>query len=102
MPHPTNFLKVFNDSFTPVRALDGTLLGVVPRVRDTDEALLGSNGALFELRIAAQVCVCVNPDDPLQATHYLNGFIPVENVKSRDTSSPSPSDGEDPDLAIGV
>lgn len=101
MPSPHNLLKVFNDSFTPVRALDGTLLGVVPKVRDTDEALLGSNGAMFELRIAAQVCVCVNVLDPLQSTQYLDGFIPIDRPQQRAYVEPT-TDGEDPDIAVGV
>lgn len=100
MPSTHNLLKVFNDAFTPVRALDGTLLGVVPKVRDTDEALLGSNGAMFELRIAAQVCVCVNVLDPLQSTHYLDGFIAVDGAKLQ--NAPPQIAGDDPDIATGV
>lgn len=99
MPDPNNFLRALSDRFTPVRALDGRLLGCVPRIPDTAEALRGSNGLLYELRISAQVCVCVNIDDPLQSPSALDGFIPLI-----DGSSVTPADarGDDPDLAIGV
>lgn len=101
MPSSSNLLRILTDKFTPVRDTTGRLLGVVPAVRETDEALIGSNGALYQLRIAAQVCVCVNLDDPMQSPQYLNGFIPVDDKALVSSASPSGS-GDDPDLAVGV
>lgn len=98
--HP--FIKVFNDNFTQVRAADGTLLGVIPRIRDTDEAILGSNGAAYAIGVTAQACVLADPRDPMQDPKYLNGFIALDGVKLRNEPRPSATDGEDPDLAVGV
>lgn len=98
---PHNFLRALSDRFTPVRSLDGTLIGCVPRVHESAQLLTGSNGAAFELRIAAQVCVCINPDDALQSPNYLDGFIPLHDT-TPGSAPPSRADGEDPDLAIGV
>lgn len=97
---PHNFLRALSDRFTPVRTLSGALIGCIPRVSETAELITGSNGAAFELRISAQVCVCINPDDALQSPSYLDGFIPLHD--SATTTPSSHADGEDPDLAIGV
>jgi hypothetical protein len=97
---PQNLLRALRDEFTPVRDTTGRLLGCVPRVPDSAEALRGSNGALYELRIAAQVCVCVSLDDPLQHPSALDGFIPLDDA-NLDLAVPVPR-GDDPDLAQGV
>lgn len=101
-----NMLRALTDPFTPVRDVSGRLIGCVPKVPDTAEVINGSNGTLFELRIAAQVCVCVNTDDPLQSPRYLDGFIPLDADVGKSADTPRPDgitrDGEDPDLAVGV
>lgn len=94
-------LRVLSDDFTPVRDLTGRLLGVIPKVAETAEAVFGSNGTVYELRIAAQVCVCVNADDALQHPSYIDGFISVDERELMPQSSTLPP-GEDPDLARPV
>lgn len=94
-------LRVLSDAFTPVRALDGRLLGVIPRVADTAEVVFGTNGSAYELRVAAQVCVCVNTEDPTQHPSHIDGFIPADERELMPPASPVPA-GEDPDLARPV
>lgn len=95
-------LRVLSDDFTPVRDLTGRLLGVIPKVADTAEAVFGSNGTVYELRVAAQVCVCVNAEDQLQHPSYIDGFIPVDERELLPQSASSLPPGEDPDLARPV
>jgi hypothetical protein len=97
---PQNFLRALRDEFTPVRDMQSRLLGCIPKVPDTAEAIRGSNGALYELHMAGQVCVRVNLDDPLQHPSALDGFIPLDDA-NLDLAVPVPR-GDDPDLAQGV
>lgn len=98
-----NVLRALSDPFTPVRDMSGRLLGCIPKVPETAELLTGSNGAGFELHLVVQVCVRVNPDDPLQSPRYLDGFIPLDApVAGSVEPTASRADGEDPDLAVGV
>jgi len=97
---PQNLLRALSDAFTPVRDTTGRLLGCVPRVPDTAELIRAASGQSFELRIAAQVCVCVNLDDPTQHPSTLDGFIPLDGGANLDLATPVR--GDDPDLAQGV
>ncbi len=97
---PQNLLRALRDEFTPVRDTTGRLLGCIPRVPDSAEMIQASSGQAFELRIAAQVCVCVNLDDPTQHPSTLDGFIPLDDGASLDLATPVR--GDDPDLARGV
>lgn len=94
-------LRVLNDQFTPVRDTTGRLLGVIPRVADTAEVVFGTNGSAYELRVAAQVCVCVNTDDPTQHPSHIDGFISVDERELMPAPTAVPA-GEDPDLARPV
>lgn len=97
--HSTDFLRCHDDRFTPVRDTQGRLLGCVPRVADNNDHLASPLGERFELRIAAQVCVCV--DLAAQTPTTLDGFIPL-GTEEVDLALPAVPPGEDPDLAVGV
>jgi hypothetical protein len=104
VPIPThNFIRVLSDAFTPVRSTDGQLLGCVPRVSDNAELLRDRRGTVFELRIAAQVCVCV--DLRQQTPESLDGFVCLDDTNT-DLALPVEGTvgvgGDDPDLADGV
>lgn len=95
--NPHDYLRVTGDQFTPVRDQLGKLLGCVPRVPDNAERLANPRGSSFELRIAAQVCVCI--DTTTQTPTDIPNFIPL------DSNLPSLAHavgGDDPDLAEGV
>lgn len=94
----TDFLRCIDDKFTPVRDLTGALIGCVPRVPDNTDAI-NHGGQTFELRIAAQVCVCVDLDR--QTPAVIDGFIPWGNAHG-DPLDPTVPAGEDPDIAVGV
>jgi hypothetical protein len=94
-------LRVLSDDFTPVRDISGRLLGVIPRIADNAEIVFGTNGTAYELRVAAQVCVCVNSEDPTQHPSHIDGFIAVDNATLMPQQSTLPP-GEDPDLAKPV
>src|SRR5687767_11705878 len=95
---PDTYLRVLSDPFTPVRALDGRLLGCVPKVND-DAIMAGQ----FPLVIAAQVCVRVDLGQPgTPPLDSLPGFIPLDDTNT-DLALPAPgTDGDDRDLAEGV
>lgn len=93
---PHNLLRALSDDFTPVRDTTGRLLGCVPKVPDTAELVQSSTGQAFELRIAAQVCVCCNLDDPTQHPSTLDGFIPLDDA-NLDLAIPV-ARGDDADL----
>lgn len=78
MPDLHNFLQCLADDFTPVRDAQGHLLGCIPRVPDNTELVFNSTRAAFELRIAGQVCVCV--DINIQDPSTLEGFIPYDKA----------------------
>lgn len=95
-------LRCLSDAFTPVRDLDGALLGAIPKVTDDNAVTVsGTNGQNFELRIALQVCVCV--DVRTQNPSVLPDFLPLD-LKNADIGTPIPGTegadpGADPDLA---
>jgi|SRR5579872_1414205 len=106
---PENILKVLNDSFTPVRTIEGDLIGVIPKIPDHDTSpyVTGSTGMNFELRIQAQVCVCVDP--ARQPVDTLPGFVaidtfhtPTKGRKKLLPDAPPPDLGKDPDLGREV
>ena len=94
---PQNLLRALRDDFTPVRDIAGRLLGCIPKVPESAEMIQGTNGAHYELRIAAQVCVCVDLDDRNQHPSALDGFIPLDDA-NLDLALPARVD--DPDLAV--
>lgn len=94
---PTNFLRVLSDAYTPVRDLQGRLLGAVPRVADTAEIVGSPRGEMFELRIASQVCVCV--DLTKQTPKSLDGFIPLD-PSNADLAEPVA--GTDADIGVPI
>lgn len=96
---PQNLLRALSDDFTPVRDVTGRLLGCVPRVPESAELIQSSTGQSFELRIAAQVCVCVNLDDPTQHPSTLDGFTPLDDANF---DLAVPVRGDDPDLGQPV
>src|SRR5258706_15962978 len=54
-------LRCLSDAFTPVRDLDGALIGAIPKAPDDNGVTVrGTNGQNFELRIGMQVCGCVD------------------------------------------
>lgn len=101
LSNPHDFLRVLADAFTPVRDTRGRLLGCVPRVTDDATATLSdAHGNVFELRIAAQVCVCVDLDAG-QSPRFIDGFVALDDTDT-DLAVPAVPAGADPDLAEGV
>lgn len=96
-----SFLKILGDDYTPVRAQDGTLLGAIPRIPETAETVINSKGVAFELRIAAQVCVCVAPT---QEAASLDGFIGLHDATAAATAAADTINetGTDPDIGRPV
>ncbi len=97
----TNYpiIRVYSDTFTPVRDTEARLLGVIPKVEDDNATLVtGTDGSLFELRISTQVCVCVDP--ATQDVRKLPGFMAVD-LENEDLALPV-AGGDDPDLAMPV
>lgn len=74
----SDYLRAISDAFTPVRDETGRLLGCVPRVRDDVDALSYA-GQAFDLRLAAQVCLCVNLGAG-QRPQVLEGFVPLPDI----------------------
>ena len=95
MPDLTHTLKILTDDFTPVRDTLGRLLGAVPRVPDTADAIRDTAGNVFELRVAAQVCVCVADG---QSPLGLAGFTPLDTAQADLATSVT----QDDDLAESV
>lgn len=95
---PDTYLRALSDAFTPVRSLNGRLLGCIPRVAD-DAVMAGP----FPLTIAAQVCVRVDLGQPgTPPLSALPGFIPLDDTQADLALPAADTAGDDPDLAEGV
>lgn len=90
-----HFLHVLSDAFTPVRDTSGRLLGCIPRVSATAEAVVGSDGTRMELHHAVQVCVMC--DTARHNPHTLAGFVPVDasNTDIAEPAGGADAEGED-------
>jgi hypothetical protein len=94
MTERNNYLRCLSDDMTPVRDATGRLLGAIPRVADTAEAVRGADGTIFELRYSIQTAVCVAPE---QNPASLSGYVPLRAAaegRGEQERDPNPSPPE--------
>jgi len=91
---PHAYLKVMSDAFTPVRSVEGALLGCIPRIADGSDFITASGGQMFDLAWAAQPCVVC--DLKTQSPAALDGFVALDDTDT-DLAQPVVA-GDDPDL----